>query len=250
MILFPAVDIKDGQCVRLRQGKADQVTVFSADPVAMAEHWIEKGASWIHVVDLDGAFSGMPKNFELIQALCTICTAYNVNVQLGGGVRDAAIAKAYLDAGVARLIVGTLALEDSEAFAALCTAFPQKIGVSLDAVDGNLKTRGWVGDTTLTVDQAVPKLVQQGAAFFVYTDISRDGMQSGVNINALAHLLELTELDVIAAGGVTTLEDVKQLHALEAHGLAGAITGRAIYEGTLDLGEAFTWLAAQGLPKS
>ncbi len=245
MILFPAVDIKDGQCVRLRQGKADQVTVFSADPVAMAEHWIEKGASWIHVVDLDGAFSGMPKNFELIQALCTLSSAYNVKVQLGGGVRDAAIAKAYLDAGVERLIVGTLALEDGDAFAALCSAFPNKIGVSLDAVDGKLKTRGWVGDTALTVDTTVPKLEEQGSAFFVYTDISRDGMQSGVNINALSHLLSITGLNVIAAGGVTTIEDVKQLYTLKDRGLAGAITGRAIYEGTLNLPEAFDWLAQQ-----
>jgi phosphoribosylformimino-5-aminoimidazole carboxamide ribotide isomerase len=226
MILFPAVDIKNGQCVRLRQGKADQVTVFSKDPLAMALHWVSLGGQWLHVVDLDGAFSGNPVNFELIRR---ICTQAGVPVQLGGGIRDKQAASAYIQAGVSRLIIGTMALEDPTAFGELCAAFPGKIGVSLDAVEGRLKTRGWVGDTDLTVSGVVPGLEKLGAAFVIYTDISRDGMHAGVNLGALETLLGLTDLPVIAAGGVSTLEDLEALYPLGPKGLEGVITGRAIY---------------------
>ncbi|WP_027184853.1 1-(5-phosphoribosyl)-5-[(5-phosphoribosylamino)methylideneamino]imidazole-4-carboxamide isomerase [Desulfovibrio inopinatus] len=240
MILFPAVDIKDGQCVRLKQGLADQVTVFSKDPGSMAEHWQSLGAQYLHIVDLDGAFSGKPKNFDLIKA---ICEKLSIPVQLGGGIRDIDTAKAYIDAGVTRLLIGTMALEDEESFGRLAEALPGKVGVSLDAVDGKLKTKGWVADSGLTVDDVVPRLVRQGSAFFVYTDISRDGMQSGVNIAAMEHLLSLTDKPVLAAGGVAVLDDLKNLYPLFAKGLEGVITGRAIYEGTLDFEEAVTWLA-------
>ncbi len=242
MILFPAVDIKDGQCVRLKQGLADQVTVFSKDPGSMAEHWQSLGAQYLHIVDLDGAFSGKPTNFDLIKSICENLT---IPVQLGGGIRDLDTAKAYIDAGVTRLLIGTMALEDEDGFGRLAEAIPGKIGVSLDAVDGKLKTKGWVADSGLTVDDVVPRLVSQGAAFFVYTDISRDGMQSGVNIAAMEHLLSLTEQPVLAAGGVAVLDDLKNLYPLFAKGLEGVITGRAIYEGTLDFKEAVTWLAQQ-----
>jgi phosphoribosylformimino-5-aminoimidazole carboxamide ribotide isomerase len=226
MILFPAVDIKGGQCVRLAQGKEDKVTVFSPDPVAMARHWVDLGAQFLHVIDLDGAFSGRPKNFELVRGICR--AAGKVPVQLGGGVRDLDIASAYIEAGVRRLIVGTLALENPEAHADLCAAFPGRIGVSLDAVDGRLKTRGWVADAGLSVFDVLPRLEAQGTAFLVYTDISRDGMQTGVNVAALAALCEKTKLPVLAAGGVHTFEDVQNLFPLGAKGLAGIITGRAI----------------------
>lgn len=242
MILFPAVDIKDGQCVRLKQGLADAVTVFSPDPEAMARHWADLGALWLHLVDLDGAFSGQPRNFDLI---ARICAGVKIPVQLGGGVRDAATAAAYLKAGVRRLIIGTLALADPGAFAAVCAAHPGRIGVSLDAVDGRLKVKGWVEDAGLGVEDVLPRLKDQGAAFVVYTDISRDGMQTGVNQAALARLLELTDLPVIVAGGVATLDDVKTLYPYSKKGLQGVITGRAIYAGTLDFSEAMTYIASQ-----
>ncbi len=239
MILFPAVDIKDGQCVRLKQGLADQVTVFSPDPTAMARHWETQGARWLHVVDLDGAFSGLPRNFELIR---TICSELSIPVQLGGGIRDLETATAYFDAGVKRIIIGTLALTDETLFGTLCKTFPGRVGVSLDATDGSLKTKGWVEDAGVTVLDVLPRLTKQGAAFFVYTDIARDGMRAGVNVRSLTAVLENTDLPVIAAGGVTTLDDVKALKPLQAQGLEGVITGRAIYEGTLDIKAALEWL--------
>jgi len=242
VILFPAVDIKDGQCVRLKQGLADEVTVFSPDPEAMARHWEGLGALWLHLIDLDGAFSGKPRNFELISR---ICSGLSIPVQLGGGIRDAQVAAAYLDAGVRRLIIGTLALAEPDAFAAICAAHPGRVGVSLDAVNGRLKVKGWVEDAGLTVEEVVPRLAEQGAAFVVYTDISRDGMQTGVNLEALERLLELTDLPVLVAGGVATLGDVKMLFPYSKKGLQGVITGRAIYTGTLDFGEAMAYIADQ-----
>jgi phosphoribosylformimino-5-aminoimidazole carboxamide ribotide isomerase len=242
VILFPAVDIKNGQCVRLRQGRADDVTVFSAHPAEMAEHWTRLGAEWLHLVDLDGAFNGHPVNFALIK---DICARINIPVQLGGGIRNLQTAMAYLDAGVKRLIIGTLALESPEEFGAMCAALPGRIGVSLDAVDGALKTKGWVADVGLTVDQVLPRLAGQGAVFIIYTDISRDGMHAGVNFTGLKQLLTKTSLPIIAAGGVSCLEDVRNLFPLAAQGLEGVITGRAIYEGTLDFQKALAWIKEQ-----
>jgi len=239
VILFPAVDIKDGRCVRLEQGRADAVTVFGDDPAASALSWVRLGAQWLHIIDLDGAFSGCPRNFELVKR---ICAEAGIPVQLGGGVRDLATAKAYVEAGVARLIIGTIALEQPELFAELCAALPGKVGVSLDAVDGQLKSRGWVADAGLTVTEVLPRIEAAGASFIIYTDIARDGMQSGVNVPALTRLCESTKLPVVAAGGVTNLDDLKNLAPLCPKGLQGAITGRAIYAGTLDFAEglAFT----------
>ena len=242
MNIFPAVDIKDGKCVRLRQGVEDQVTVFSDDPVAMARQWQEMGTKWLHVIDLDGAFSGTPRNMDLIRRLCAEVT---VPVQLGGGIRDLDVAGKYLEAGVTRLIIGTVALENPQVFQDLCRAFPGRIGVSRDARDGRLKTMGWVEDAGKTVADVVPELETAGAAFFIYPDISRDGMQSGVNIPALEALLGMTGLPVLIAGGISTLADVQAVFPLAAKGLAGVITGKAIYAGSLDLREALAWLAAQ-----
>lgn len=242
MILFPAVDIKNGECVRLAQGKEDQVTVFGTDPVAQARHWAELGARYLHVVDLDGAFSGVPKNFDLIK---TICTEIDIPVQLGGGIRDVATAEKYIEAGVHRLIIGTMALEEPELFSELCKALPGRIGVSLDAVDGQLKTKGWVEDAGLTMEDVLPRLEKDGIRFIVYTDISRDGMQTGVNVKGLENLCVMTNVPVIAAGGVHTLDDIKALYPLSKRGLEGAISGRAIYVGTLDVKEANAWIDAQ-----
>lgn len=242
MIIFPAVDIKDGRCVRLKQGLEDQVTAYSDDTTAMARRWVDQGAKWLHVVDLDGAFSGRPKNFDLIR---DICSALDIPVQLGGGIRDVETAKAYVEAGVSRLIIGTVALEQPELFGEMCAALPGRIGVSLDAVDGALKTKGWVEDAGQSIFDVLPRLTEQGASFIIYTDISRDGMQSGVNLPALEKLVEAADLPVIAAGGVATLDDIKALYPLAARGLQGAISGRAIYEGTLNLKEAMDWINGQ-----
>ena len=243
MIIFPAVDIKGGQCVRLKKGRADQETVFASDPVQAALHWQEQGAEWLHLVDLDGAFAGKPVNLELITRLCS---SLSIPVQMGGGIRDLETAQAYCRAGVTRLIIGTLALENPEAHARICAALPGQIGVSLDTEGGKLKTKGWVADSGLGIDDVLPRLRDQGTAFIIHTDIDRDGMQTGVNVAALADLAKKSPMPVIAAGGVATLEDIKTLYpiSLESN-LEGAITGRAIYEGTLDLREALAWLQSQ-----
>ena len=243
MILFPAVDIQNGKAVRLKQGRAHESTVFAEDPTDAAKAWEARGAQWLHVVDLDGAFDGAAKSREIVRR---ICTELSIPVQLGGGIRDMETARAYLDAGVTRLIIGTLALEKPELFAEMCRTFPGHIGVSLDADGGKLKTRGWVADTGLTVDGALPRLLEDGAAFIIYTDIERDGMQCGVNVAALEHISRLSTVPVIAAGGVATLADVQKLYPLTlTTSLVGAVSGRALYEGTLSIEEANAWVAAQ-----
>jgi phosphoribosylformimino-5-aminoimidazole carboxamide ribotide isomerase len=244
MIVFPALDIKNGECVRLKQGRADQVTVFGSDPVQMARQWAQEGASWLHVVDLDGAFQGVPANYELIRS---ICATIDIPVQLGGGIRDVPTAENYFRAGVSRLVVGTLAMEDRQGLRDLCLRYPERIGVSLDAEQGRLKSKGWVEDSGLTVSQLLPELESLGVAFVVYTDISRDGMQSGVDPEMVASLLDRTGLPLIVAGGIETLEQIKELYPLQRKGLAGVITGRAIYSGSLNFREAIRWLEERDL---
>ncbi|MDR2503233.1 MAG: 1-(5-phosphoribosyl)-5-[(5-phosphoribosylamino)methylideneamino]imidazole-4-carboxamide isomerase [Deltaproteobacteria bacterium] len=242
MIIYPAIDIKDGQCVRLRRGKAEESTVFSADPLQTAEHWVRQGASWLHVIDLDGAFQGSPVNLKLISAICSL----PVRVQVGGGIRDEETARRYMQAGVSRLILGTIALEDPALHARICALFPGRVGVSLDAENGRLKSRGWVNDCGLTAEDALPGLTERGSAFIIYTDIERDGMRSGPNLEALRKICALSSLPVIAAGGVAALADVRDLYGLHLKdGLEGLITGRAIYERTLKLHEALAWVEAQ-----
>ncbi len=243
MIIFPAVDIRGGRAVRLRRGRADDETVFSPDPAAAALHWQNEGARYLHIVDLDGAFAGGGVNLPLIGK---IRDALSIPIQVGGGIRDMATAERYIKAGADRCIIGTMALENPDAYAELCAAFPGKIGVSLDAEGGKLKTKGWVADSGLTVDDALPRLVEAGTAFIIYTDIDRDGMQTGVNAPALAALAQKSPVPVIAAGGVATLEDIKALYPLSRNAnLQGAISGRALYEGTLKLKEAMDWIAEQ-----
>ena len=239
MIVFPALDIKNGECVRLRQGRANEVTVFGSDPVSMARHWASQGARWLHVVDLDGAFQGVPVNYDLIGA---ICAASQTPVQLGGGIRDAETAANYFQAGVSRLVLGTLAMEDKSALRELCRRYPGRIGVSLDADRGRLKSKGWVEDSGSTVFEVLPELESLGVAFAVYTDISRDGMQSGVDLDTIESLLECTDVPLIVAGGIDSMEHIRALYSLREKGLAGAITGQAIYSGSLDFREAVRWL--------
>ncbi|GAB6163890.1 1-(5-phosphoribosyl)-5-[(5-phosphoribosylamino) methylideneamino]imidazole-4-carboxamide isomerase [Desulfothermus naphthae] len=244
MILFPAIDIKNGECVRLRQGKYNDVTVFSKDPVEMAKHWVDKGAKYLHIVDLDGAFEGVPKNYNLIEK---ICNSIDIPVQLGGGIRNFDVARKYFDAGVTRLIIGTMFFEEPSIFKSLCDKYKGKIGVSLDAEKGKLKSRGWVEDTGLTIESVILDAENMGAGFIVYTDISKDGMQTGINPEPVKRFLSLTKLPVIYAGGVRDIDDVKRLYPLKEYGLQGIITGRAIYEGTLNFEEAIMWLETQNL---
>ena len=243
MIIFPAVDLQNGKAVRLKQGRAEESTVFNDDPVAAALHWQEQGAEWLHLIDLDGAFQGKSVNADIV---ARISGALNIPIELGGGVRDEDAARMWFDAGVTRLIIGTMALERPEEYARLCALFPGRIGVSLDAVDGRLKTRGWVADSGLTVDEVLPRLIDDGTAFIIYTDIARDGMQSGVNLPMLSRLAHASPVPVVAAGGVATLDDIKALYPLSVNAnLEGAISGRAIYEGTLNLPEAMQWIREQ-----
>lgn len=229
--------------MRLRRGRADDVTVFSPDPVSIAARWQDMGARFLHIVDLDGAFAGSEVNLPLITRMRN---GISIPIQIGGGIRSKEAAQKYVDAGADRCIIGTMALEDPDEYAALCESLPGKIGVSLDAEGGRLKTKGWVADSGLTIDDALPRLEKTGTAFIVYTDIDRDGMQTGVNIPALKALAEKSRIPVIAAGGLATLDDIKALYPIsKTANLEGAISGRALYEGTLDLREAMEWIAAQ-----
>lgn len=241
MTIFPAVDLQNGLAVRLKRGRREEATVFGNDPVAIARHWQTLGAGWLHIVDLDGAFDGSSANGPIISAISAI---KGVSTQVGGGIRDLATARRYLEAGASRLIIGTLALEAPAIFRQMCAEFPGRIGVSLDADNGLLKSRGWLRDSGATAKEKIPALEEAGAAFIIYTDISRDGMQSGINLHALGEILESTRLPVIAAGGVANLDDVKSVFSLSGKGnLEGVISGRALYENTLDLGSALDWVS-------
>lgn len=238
MILFPAIDIKEGKAVRLKQGKRDQADIFSDSPMAMAAHWAYLGASWLHIVDLDGAFDGASNNYGIIEE---IASSLNIPVQVGGGIRTPEKARRYFDSGAARLIVGTVALENPAIFEEMANEWPGRIGVSIDAVKGRIKSRGWVRDTGQTVEDSLRRL--SSAAFIIYTDIERDGMHTGINLDSLKSLLIKSEIPVIAAGGVSTLDDIKSVSAMRQYGkLEGIITGRALYEKTLDLRDALAWL--------
>ena len=243
MIIFPAVDIRGGKAVRLTRGRADQETVFAEDPVEAARAWEKQGARYLHIIDLDGAFAGEDVNFSIIRK---IREAVAIPMQVGGGIRDLGTARHYLDAGADRVIIGTMALEAPADYAELCAALPGRVGVSLDAENGSLKARGWVADSGFTVDMVLPRLLDAGTAFIIYTDIERDGTRMGVNIPALEALSAKSRVPVIAAGGVATLEDIKALYPLSLRSsFSGAISGKALYEGSLNLGEATAWLDAQ-----
>lgn len=241
MIIFPAVDIQKGKAVRLKQGRKDDATVYGEDPLEMARCWREQGAEWLHVIDLDAAFNGKSDNAFIIGQ---ISRELGLPVQAGGGIRDVETAARYLDAGVTRLITGTVALEDEKTFAQMCAEFPGRIGVSLDARNGILQSRGWVKDAGKKAADVLPRLEDAGAAFIIYTDIERDGMESGLNFEALGKLLKISSLPIIAAGGVANLEDVRKAYeAFGNHpGFEGIVSGRAIYEKSLDLAEAIAWL--------
>ncbi|HUF20804.1 MAG TPA: 1-(5-phosphoribosyl)-5-[(5-phosphoribosylamino)methylideneamino]imidazole-4-carboxamide isomerase [Burkholderiales bacterium] len=237
MLIIPAIDLKDGHCVRLRQGSMDDATVFSEDPGAMARHWIDGGARRLHLVDLNGAFAGKPKNEEAIKAVVA-AVGDDIPIQLGGGIRDLDTIERYIDDGIAYVILGTAAVKTPGFLQDACIAFPGHIMVALDARDGRVAVDGWSKVTGHDVIDLAQKFQDYGVEAVIYTDIGRDGMMTGVNIPATVELARSLTVPVIASGGISTLKDVKALCEVESEGIMGAITGRAIYEGTLDFAEA------------
>lgn len=235
MLLVPAIDLKDGKCVRLRQGRMEEDTVFSDDPVAMAGHWVDCGARRLHLVDLNGAFAGEPVNGDIVRAIAS--SFPDLPIQIGGGIRSLEIAQAYLDAGVHWVIVGTRAVAEPDFARDLCRLFPGRVIVGLDARDGRVATHGWAEITDMDVTTLASQFGDFGVSAIVYTDISRDGMLQGVNVEATAALARAIDIPVIASGGITNLDDVRELCAVAHQGIEAAITGRAIYEGTLDFAQ-------------
>ena len=237
MLIIPAIDLKDGQCVRLRQGVMENATVFSENPAAMAQHWLDQGARRLHLVDLNGAFAGKPKNEAAVRSIVET-VGLDVPVQLGGGIRDLETIERYLDIGVTYVIIGTAAVKTPGFLHDACDAFPGHIMVGLDAKAGKVAVDGWSKVTGHDVLDLAQRFEGYGVEAIIYTDIGRDGMLSGVNIPATVELASQLVIPVIASGGITNLDDVRALCAVEAEGIAGAITGRAIYEGTLDFAGA------------
>ena len=241
MLLIPAIDLKGGKCVRLRQGHMDDVTVFDDDPVAVAARWVEQGATRLHVVDLDGAVAGRPVNARVIAAITA--AAQGVDVQVGGGIRDEDTIEAYLDAGVRYVILGTQAVNVPHFVADACTEYPGHIIVGLDARDGKVAIDGWSKLSQHGVIDMAQHFERDGVEAIIYTDIGRDGMMRGVNVDGVLELARAVNIPVIASGGVTNLADIEALCAVADEGIAGAVIGRALYEGTLDLPAALRRVA-------
>lgn len=238
MILYPAIDLKDGQCVRLFKGAMEQATVFSDNPAAQALAFTDQGAEWLHLVDLNGAFAGSPVNAAAVEA---ILAAVTVPCQLGGGIRDMATIEMWLGKGLARVILGTVAVEDPALVRAAARAFPGQVAVGIDAREGRVATRGWATETEIEVTGLARAFEDAGVAAIIYTDINRDGAMQGPNVAATAALAQAVSIPVIASGGVSSLADLIALRDCGA-ALDGAISGRALYDGKLDLAEAIAAL--------
>jgi phosphoribosylformimino-5-aminoimidazole carboxamide ribotide isomerase len=236
MNLIPAIDLKQGQCVRLRQGRMEDSTVFSDDPVAMASQWVSQGCKRLHLVDLDGAFEGKPVNADVIKA---ISAAYpDLPIQIGGGIRTIESARIYIEAGVSYVIIGTQAVRDPDFVTELCVRFPGKVIVGIDAKDGMVAVQGWAENSDQSAQALAKKFEDQGVSSIVYTDISRDGMMQGVNIEATSQLASTISIPVIASGGVTDMNDIIKLNEVKHTGVEGVIIGRALYEGAISLEQA------------
>ena len=243
MQIIPAIDIKDGHCVRLKQGDMQAVTVFSEDPAAIARHWLELGAEWLHLVDLNGAVAGKPRNELAIREVVSVI-GDEIPIQLGGGIRDLDTIERYLDDGIGYVIIGTAAVKNPGFLHDACYAFPGHIIVGLDARDGKVATDGWSKMTGHDVVDLAKKFEDYGVEAIVYTDIGRDGMLTGVNIEATVRLAREVKTPVIASGGIASIDDIQQLLPYAGEGIIGAIAGRALYEGKLDFKEALK--AAKG----
>ena len=240
MILYPAIDLKDGNCVRLYKGEMDQATVFSDDPAAQARAFQDAGCEWLHLVDLNGAFAGEPVNGAAVEA---ILAQTNVPAQLGGGIRDMKTIETWLNKGLARVILGTVAVENPDLVRTAAKAFPGQVAVGLDARNGLVATRGWAEETDIHVTDLARSFEDAGVAAIIYTDIDRDGAMQGPNVAATAALANAVSIPVIASGGVSSLDDLRALKSCGAP-LDGAISGRALYDGAIDLDEALALLKA------
>lgn len=236
MLLIPAIDLKDGKCVRLRQGRMEETTVFSDDPVAVAGRWVEAGARRLHIVDLDGAFAGKPVNASVIRRIADAFP--QVPIQVGGGIRDEETAEAYFEARVEFIIIGTRAVQEPHFVNDLCLEYPGHVIVGLDAREGRVAVNGWSKLSRHNVVEMAQLFERDGVAAIVYTDIGRDGMMGGVNVEATVKLAQAITIPVIASGGVSTLDDIRALCRVEKEGIMGAIIGRALYEGDIDLAAA------------
>lgn len=247
MILIPAIDIKEGKCVRLRQGLMEDSTVFSDSPVAMADKWVELGAKRIHLVDLDGAFAGKPANADIIHEI--VERHPTVPIQIGGGIRNEKTIEAYLDAGVQYVIIGTRAVNEPHFVSDIAIEYPGHIIVGLDAKDGKVAIDGWSKLSKHDVIDLAQHFEEDGVYAIIYTDIARDGMMQGVNIEATQKLAEAVRIPIIASGGVTNMGDLIALQKIESSGVSGVITGRAIYEGSLDFAQGQQYLDQHEVPK-
>jgi phosphoribosylformimino-5-aminoimidazole carboxamide ribotide isomerase len=240
MILIPAIDLKEGHCVRLRQGNMDESTVFSDDPVSMAAKWAEQGCTRLHLVDLDGAFEGEPVHADVIEEICT--SFPDMPIQIGGGIRNIETVESYLEAGVRYVILGTMAVKRPEFITQLCAEFPGNVIVGIDAKDGMVAVHGWAEDSDHTAQELALRFEDQGVAAIVYTDISRDGMMQGLNVEATRQLAASISVPVIASGGVTDMDCIVQLNKVKSAGIEGVIIGRALYERTISLPEAQAYI--------
>ena len=239
MLVIPAIDLKDGNCVRLRQGRMEDATVFGENPVAMAERWVRAGARRLHLVDLNGAFAGEPVNGAAVR---DIAAAFpDLAIQIGGGIRTRESVARYLDAGVDWIIIGTMAVKQPEFVETLCEEFKGHIIVGIDARNGMVATDGWATVSTVRAADLAARFATAGVSAIVYTDIERDGMMQGVNVEATRDLADSAGIPVIASGGITNLADIQALARESRSGIIGAICGRSLYEGTLDLNVAQTW---------
>ena len=244
MLLIPAIDLKDGRCVRLRQGDMNDATVFSNDPAAMAQHWIDAGAERLHLVDLNGAVAGKPVNEAAIRSIVRAVDE-QIPIQLGGGIRDLDTIERYVDGGVSFVIIGTAAVKNPGFLRDACGAFPGQVMVGLDARDGKIATDGWSKLTGHDVLDLAKKFEDYGVEGIIYTDIGRDGMLGGVNIEATLRLASSVEVEVFASGGIGSLQDIEALYEATSERVAGVILGRALYEATLDLKQAIAWVSAR-----
>lgn len=237
MLIIPAIDIRGGKCVRLFQGDYGKETVYGEDPMAMAERWMDQGAQFLHLVDLDGARQGIPRNKEVIQA---IVERSFVPVQVGGGIRDLATVDDYLSLGVCRVILGTVAFTDPRFLQEACAKWPERVAVDIAAKEGKAAISGWIRETEVLAIDLARRCEELGASVIIYTDVLRDGTQKGLNLQAIREVARVLQIPVIASGGVSTIEDIKALQPLEQVGVSGVIVGRALYAGTLKLPQAIT----------